>query len=326
MASVDSNHWVSWDDFVRIRNSQDEQLGREFAGIRHQFDEVHKKFDEVHHEFGQVHHKFDQVHQKFDRVDQRFEQVNERLDRVELLSMRTAARFQNYTLKNPILRIAPIPAYDPKQGIIEPNLDLFPRHAKDFYALRDPSTLRHRQILVYLVSFYDIQLSAPEDSDEDDDQDDALHFGSSNERAVEMLEGILGLNEDNFVRFRERAAELRRRSPPAAAAAKRPQPQEPERRQQQRPWIPAPAENKSHSSEGLDRARVEWRTGDRSTPSSQRVTFHNLRRKAAAAAAAAEEGAGAGAEAEEPAAPPPPPPGSGGDSDSTRAFTNPLEP
>jgi hypothetical protein len=49
------------------------------------------------------------------------------------------ARFdnQNNALRNPVLRITPLPTFDPTLGIVHPRL--FPRHAKELYALQRPS-------------------------------------------------------------------------------------------------------------------------------------------------------------------------------------------
>ena len=130
-----------------------------------------------------------------------------------------------------------------------------------------------------------------------------------------MLEAIFGLNEDNFIRFKERAAELRIRPAPSAAKRSQPPAREGGRaetrqpRLELRPLVPAQDES---SSEMSDKARVNWRVGTRSTLPSQRVTINNLQ---ATAAAATRAGQPAGEPAE------PPPPGSGG-SDSTRPFTN----
>ena len=60
--------------------------------------------------------------------------------------MCTTARSQNNVLRNPSLRITPLPAFDPIQGIIlHPHVNLFPRHANEFYSLRHPSDHEHRK-------------------------------------------------------------------------------------------------------------------------------------------------------------------------------------
>ncbi|KAG7285837.1 hypothetical protein NEMBOFW57_008131 [Staphylotrichum longicolle] len=66
-------------------------------------------------------------------------------------------------------------------------------------------------MLAYLVSFYDIRVDA---WTEDGDDENATQAAASDpERVIQVLEGILGLNEDNFERFRERAEQLANRTP-----------------------------------------------------------------------------------------------------------------
>jgi hypothetical protein len=136
-------------------------------------------------------------------------------------SIRASARFGNYMLRNPTLRITPLVAFVPGKGLVYPDMALFPRHANEFYALRHPTNERSRRMLDYFVAFYDVQL------DDFGDDDVAEATASDSERAVELLEGILGLNEDNFVRFKERASKLYRRTPPSAIKRAPPPPEEP---------------------------------------------------------------------------------------------------
>lgn len=239
MAAASETKFVTWDDFVRLRRSQDKQLARELAILRRQ------------------------------NASLRREQKEVKLD-----NLRMAARFDNYKLKTPFLEIKPVPAYDPNRVIVLPNPDLFPRHAKEFYALRHPSNDRQREMLSYLVDFYDIQPSAPKDGGGKEE----ARPNASSERAVEMLEGILGLDEDNLIKFAEQAAE-RRRSP-KRLTTKRARPpalreHEADRRPSKVRRRQAPAE-KIRSSGELSNPRWEWRLGTRSTPPSQRLTINNL--------------------------------------------------
>ena len=295
---------VSLEEFYRICNLQDEHLGRELASIRQQLDQVHQGLDRLQGEFDEFRDNFNT---RFDRVDEFRDNFNTRFDHVELESKRTAARHRNSTLKNPVLPITPLPAYDPTRGIITPDPSLFPRHAKDFYALRDPTSDRHRRMLSYLVGFYDIQVSTPEGSgDEDEDEDEVQPEdidGAVEVRAVEMLEGILGLEEDNFLRFRARAAELRSRYTPSTTKRSQPPAQEEgaeaarRARLDLRPRVPV--EDKSYYEEGT--SQLGWRVTTRSTVSSQQAIITDRLRV------------------------PEPPPGSSG-SASTRPFTDPREP
>lgn len=117
-------------------------------------------------------------------------------------------------MKIPTLPIQPVVVRHPTLGtIVEPNLDLFPRNAKEFYSLRRPQSARLYGKLHYLITFYDVVLpsaksttstdetSSPSLSDDEDDES----FEDDNHYAVHVLEGILGLSEDNFDSFVERA-------------------------------------------------------------------------------------------------------------------------
>jgi hypothetical protein len=110
------------------------------------------------------------------------------------------------TLETLILEIQPIVVYRPGKGILEPNSLYFPRHAKHFYALRDPRTTRHFDTLAYLAKFYDVHLplSSEATSDESTDEEPTI---PRPDLVVEILEQILGLDEERFSRFAERAKE-----------------------------------------------------------------------------------------------------------------------
>ncbi|KAH6630052.1 hypothetical protein B0J18DRAFT_443033 [Chaetomium sp. MPI-SDFR-AT-0129] len=289
MTAVAPNAFVRWEDF--------------FVGFRQRFDKFR-----------------DEVNNRFDQVDQRFDRLENRFDRLELETLRTAARLRNSTLKNPTLLITPVPAYDSFQGIIHPDPKLFPRHAKDFYAMRDPTSAQHRHMLLYLVGFCDIQLDSPENSiDEDDDEDEmqpeTVDLETATEmRAVEMLEGILGLDEGNFIKFRARAAELRLRPTPSATKRAQPPAQEQERADEaRRPRLDLrpkmSAKDMSFSEDGEENGGLFWKVRTRSTPPSQQVkTPYTAKGKLPDES------------------PIPAPPSRGTGLASTRPFTNPREP
>jgi hypothetical protein len=122
------------------------------------------------------------------KFDDSFSQISVECKRID-------ARLRNSILRNPFLRLMPVVIYQPGRGLVEPNADLFPRNAKEFYNLKKPSTKRQKDVLVYLASFYD--LVAYEDTED----------------TVEALEGILGLVETNFVDFQARAQQFLQRPP-----------------------------------------------------------------------------------------------------------------
>ncbi|KAF6822887.1 hypothetical protein CMUS01_10907 [Colletotrichum musicola] len=159
---------------------------------------------------------------------------------------RLNAYTKNSNLKNPMLPITPIPKRAEGDREMFPEDRLFPKHARQFYAMRKVSSAdahTHRAaMLIYLVDFYNVEYSAWEQDDPRDYDYEAYESSSEPElpapqsgpklgledavlsypdRAVEALETILGINEENFIRFRERAAALRRSLP--ARPAKRQQ-------------------------------------------------------------------------------------------------------
>ena len=66
------------DRFYELLN----ELRKDRAEYRREFDQVHQKFDQVHEEFGRVNKEFDRVHEEFDRVHEELGRVHEELGRV----------------------------------------------------------------------------------------------------------------------------------------------------------------------------------------------------------------------------------------------------
>ncbi|GAB1312026.1 hypothetical protein MFIFM68171_02236 [Madurella fahalii] len=156
--------------------------------------------------------------------------------RVTMRQMEIRAR--NSRLKNPIARIRPVPIFVQGRGAEEPNPDYFPKYADQLYGLRTPQKERDYQMLAYLSKFYDIQLEAADTSQSSEE------IQVDPERAVELLEEILGLDEDNFIAFRARAQQFATQGPtaekrdrPATSSSGGPQPH---RRRLQTPSDGAP--------------------------------------------------------------------------------------
>jgi hypothetical protein len=63
------------DRFYELLN----ELRKDRAEYRREFDQVHQKFDQVHEEFGRVNKEFDRVHEEFDRVHEEFGRVHEEI-------------------------------------------------------------------------------------------------------------------------------------------------------------------------------------------------------------------------------------------------------
>lgn len=193
------------DEYIDSRNTQDHQLNEQLQAIRNSTDVVKRQIG----------------------------QLDGRLDDIRVEVIRMSARFQNNNLRNPILPISPVVAYRPHQGgIIQPSVSLYPKNANEFYALRFCETPRQRKMLDYLVDYYDAPknlLVPTDDSLSDDHCDTGLSSDSghtsessasshdpyeepratSQSNIVDFLEGILGLKEDNFIRFRKQATRHR---------------------------------------------------------------------------------------------------------------------
>ncbi|TQN71120.1 hypothetical protein CSHISOI_04423 [Colletotrichum shisoi] len=292
---------LSHDDYIDLRNVQDHQLKVEFTSVRCSIDLVRQELkSDIGFVKAQTQRLEDQTQrledqtQRLEDQTQRLEAQNQRLEaqnqRLEAQIRQSHAYMRNNALKNPTLPIRPVVVYRPEQGILEPELSRFPRNANEFYSLRDPQTNRHRSVLAYLAAFYDVQIRTAEYPSEDDSSGDDETFLDRPDVIVEKLEDILGLNEDKFVKFRERARQLAAQSP--SKPVKRSQifiPDEesiPRPRRQRLELRPIGAEDerphtrdnggrqspKSASSEGLTNARLGW--GTRSTPSSRRLRIN----------------------------------------------------
>ncbi|KZL84917.1 wac domain-containing protein [Colletotrichum incanum] len=206
--SID-NPYLLRDEYIDSRNIQDHHLNAELASIR---------------TFIQA--CFDATEKKLIR----------RIDDSDAKHEQKMAYIRNQNLRNPNLPIEPIVSLR-DEGLVLPNPTRFPKHAKQFYALRKPDTLLRVRMLGYLVGFYDIQWQRWEVLGGDDDADDYETYADEDkdedaatatrppklslwdavqtypEFAVNALESILGLNEQNFINFRE-CAKLK--SPPQA--------------------------------------------------------------------------------------------------------------
>ncbi|KZL65374.1 WAC domain-containing protein [Colletotrichum tofieldiae] len=249
---------LSRDDYIELRNSQDKLLNAEFTSI---------------------HQSIRRLEEKTDRLEEKTDRLEEKTDRLEAEMRQLHAHSRNNALRNPTLPIRPVVVYHPERGILEPEPSHFPRNANEFYCLRDPPSDRHRSMLAYLALFYDVQLRTAEHPSDDGNSDDEI-FLDQPDLIVEKLEGILGLHEHKFVKFRERARQLASRITPKPI--KRSQimlPNEtylPDSRRPRLELRPIGAGDKrryngapdSTSSENLTNARLEW--GTRSTPSAQR--------------------------------------------------------
>ncbi|KAM0259991.1 hypothetical protein ACHAPA_010488 [Fusarium lateritium] len=201
---------------------------------------------------------------EFKSVDDRFQDVHDRFDEMKAENLRLLANIRNGKLSNPFLPIQALPTYLFNQGITYPEATHFPKNANEFYALKRPSSRRQIGMLAYLSIFYDLPLYQ-------DHGDTALQ---NPELAVEYLENILGLEEDRFTRFKQRARELETR--PKAIPIKRSDISEVEH------LFPRKRKRSRHSSDPESRFaygpedKLGWRYRSWSNPSETRPTMAGL--------------------------------------------------
>ncbi|KZL84221.1 wac domain-containing protein [Colletotrichum incanum] len=205
MMSTANSLFLPREEFIDLRNVQDQQLNAELKSVRTSIEQATR-------------HLMDKIDHVRAELEQRMHDLQTELKNDH---NRPNAFNRNNILSNPTLPINPIVAIYPDNGPVLPRMHLFPRNAKQFYALRKPTTEMQLQML----------------NDNNDDNEDKYDYNTYNDddfdgaspvqsklaprdaavfcpqRAVEKLEQILGLNEENFINFRERA---RLRSPPRA--------------------------------------------------------------------------------------------------------------
>src|SRR5918999_3998991 len=70
-----ANRAETQDRFYELLN----ELRKDRAEYRREFDQVHQKFDQVHEEFGRLNKEFDRVHEELGRVHEEFGRVHEEI-------------------------------------------------------------------------------------------------------------------------------------------------------------------------------------------------------------------------------------------------------
>ncbi|KAG5771358.1 hypothetical protein H9Q69_014177 [Fusarium xylarioides] len=204
---------------------------------------------------------------EFKSVDDRFKDVHRRFDEMKSEFARIQAIGQNGRLSNPFLPIHALPIYLPNQGITYPEATHFPKNANEFYALKQPTSQRQAAMLAYLAMFYDV-------SNYKKHGDIAIH---DPEETLGYLENILGLEEERFIRFKERAYELNQE--PKVAPIKRSQIADVER------LFPHKRQRSRHSSDPESNFtygpedKLGWRHKSLSNPTEAEPTIGGLAKK-----------------------------------------------
>lgn len=271
------------DEYVDLRNRQDQQLRSEFTSIRGELTSIRGCIDDLIVDVEELKHEHAEskaniaaiqaeLHEfKTEMYDFKSDMYDFKIDMYEFKAQtyQFQAQMRNSLLKNPTLPIQPVVQWKNGQQAIPTQ---FPRNAKEFYSLREPATKHLQQMLIYLTQFYDIRVVVDDRSGDSDEEEDIVQEA---ERIVEQLETILGLDEYNFVKFKQRAREL-------AAQTQAPGPKkrirlirdDPISRPHQSRKLDICIRNSSdegslkEDSERTVETRLYW--GTRSTPSSQR--------------------------------------------------------
>ncbi|KAK0729587.1 hypothetical protein B0H67DRAFT_604807 [Lasiosphaeris hirsuta] len=137
-----------------------------------------------------------------------FRDVKATISEMQVTMRQSDVRARNSRLKNPTARIRAIPIFIHGHGAKDPDPSFFPKYADQLYNLRKPQTARDYQMLTDLSKFYDIWDEAADTSQSGEEEEKI-----DPERAVELLEEILGLEEDRFIAFRAKAQQLADQGP-----------------------------------------------------------------------------------------------------------------
>ncbi|KAJ4321491.1 hypothetical protein N0V84_005293 [Fusarium piperis] len=190
---------------VQVLQTEVQELRTEFREFK---TETERRFNVIDARLKNFNDRFDMMQEDFAELRSQNDHITSRFEEFRTESIQNTAMSRNSRLRNPILPIYQLPVLGPAKGIVYPDAKLFPKNADEFYRLRNPVTERQQRMLVYLASFYDIPYTHPSDTEsqsaKDDDDDDDVVIKHP-ELTLELIEGILGLNEDNFIQFRERA-------------------------------------------------------------------------------------------------------------------------
>lgn len=171
---ISQSRHLSWNEYIDSRNVQDEQINEALREIRGNVIILDTRIAVMQSDI---------------------EVLKTSMREVTGEITRNSVLLRNSLLRNPLLPICPILTYQQSTGVVYPKS--FPKNAHEFYLLKTASSVYQRKMLDYLARFYDYLGNDAERIDCED--------------VVEFLEGILGLYEPNFGRFKQRAKNHRAR-------------------------------------------------------------------------------------------------------------------
>ncbi|KAH7137898.1 hypothetical protein EDB81DRAFT_801656 [Dactylonectria macrodidyma] len=299
-------HYVTHDEYAQDQDSRKKATDAEFQSVHRAIDQVRVELKadfnafktETDRRFNMIDARFDNVNARFDWMKDEFaeirtqnQRIKDQFEELRIETHRNTFSSLNARLRNPILPIYRLPTWNPAKGIVNPDPNLFPKHAKEFYGLRDPTTERQKRMLVYLASFYDIPHTHPSDTEsQSSDDEDGDIIIKHPELTLELIEMVLGLNEENFIEFQRKAREraLQGDDQPRPQPIKRSHFANPSHqgdRASQRPRLELRPGPKDSVDEPDSSGSFQWGPDDvlgwgtRSTPSSQRPTLAGLNQK-----------------------------------------------
>ncbi|KAH7115432.1 hypothetical protein B0J13DRAFT_572117 [Dactylonectria estremocensis] len=226
--------YLTREEYIDGRNRQEELLTKELRSFRNATEDQFAALttnlgsfrESTNHEINCL--KYD-IHAFIDGFRT---SINE----LALETTRLRAFTKNNNLHNPTLRLEPIPSIS-NGAIIHPDMNLYPKNAREFYSLRKCDSETKRKTLAHLIQFYDLPYDLPcetqsadapltnnklsrsgtsqTDSSSTSGSDDSeaifnTEVDDHSQLAVDALESILGLNPQHFKGFLRRASKHRR--------------------------------------------------------------------------------------------------------------------
>ncbi|KAH7109009.1 hypothetical protein EDB81DRAFT_429394 [Dactylonectria macrodidyma] len=226
--------YLTREEYIDGRNRQEELLTKELRSFRNAAED---QFAALTTNLGSTNREIDHLRTSIGSTNREIDHLRTSINELALETKQLRAFTKNNNLRNPTLRLEPIPSIS-NGAIIHPDMKLYPNNAREFYSLRKCDSETKRKILAYLIQFYDLPYDLPRetqcsdapltdnklsrsdtsqtDSSSTSDSDDSeaifdTGVDDHSQLAVDALESILGLNLQHFKDFLRRASKHRRR-------------------------------------------------------------------------------------------------------------------
>ncbi|KAH7176390.1 hypothetical protein EDB81DRAFT_772542 [Dactylonectria macrodidyma] len=142
------------DGLDRLWSSPEELLSKLNLSI----DDVRACLDEVRRAIEKLEESYAVLRDSNEDVGQEEIVPGLTLDQVQAHTGRLSARLHNSGLRDPSERICRVHAFDDNGNLELPNAHYYPRTAREFFSLRTSTSIRHQDMLEYLVAFYRIPI------------------------------------------------------------------------------------------------------------------------------------------------------------------------